>query len=116
MPENDHTEYELGRDVTPLAAGGRKKDTAVVSVRLPVSDIARLEGIGRENGKTVSQIVRDAVAAYRVHRPTMVVAVDGVKVSTGHPQSISRNARCEVIKPVSSRNSTGTRVSAYQTG
>ena len=35
MPENDHTEYELGKDVTPLAAGGKKKDTAVVSVRLP---------------------------------------------------------------------------------
>lgn len=56
-------EYVLGKDVTPIAAGGEKKPTAVVSVRMTSSEIARLERIGRESGQTVSQVIRDAIAA-----------------------------------------------------
>ena len=48
-------EYQLGRDVTHLAKANDKRGTAVISVRLGATDIARLEGIGRESGKTVSQ-------------------------------------------------------------
>ena len=61
-------EYQLGRDVTHLAKADGKRGTAVISMRLGAADIARLEGIGRESGKTVSQVVRDAIAAYRVKR------------------------------------------------
>lgn len=86
MPENDYDdEYELGKDVTPLATEGKKKDTAVVSVRMTDSEIANLERIGRESGKTVSQVIREAVAAYRAHRPLMVIDANGVTIATGQP-------------------------------
>ena len=66
---------ELGRGVTRLARSGPKRETAVISVRLETNDIARLEGIGHETGKTVSQVIRDAIVAYRVIRPAMTVGL-----------------------------------------
>lgn len=85
-------EYELGKNITPLATTGTKRETAVISVRLITGDIARLEAIGRETGKTVSQVVRDAIAAYQVTYPTMVVSVwSGSKVTVGHPDEVSGN-------------------------
>ena len=65
-------DFELGRNITRMATTGTKRDTAVISVRLTEEDIGRLEAIGRESGKTVSQVVRDAIAAYQVNTPTMV--------------------------------------------
>ena len=91
-------EYELGMDVTQLAKAASKKETSVVSVRLTASEIAKLEGIGRENGKTVSQVIREAIGAYRVRRPSMVVGMwNGTTVSMGDPQSVSSNVRFEVV-------------------
>jgi hypothetical protein len=91
-------EYELGKDVTQLAKATSKKETSVVSVRLTSSEIAKLERIGRENGKTVSQVIREAIAAYRVRRPAMVVGLwNGTTVSMGDPQSVSGNVRFEVV-------------------
>lgn len=92
----EQNEYELGANVTHLASSGGKKATTVVSVRLTASEIAKLDGIGRESGKTASQVIRDAIAAYRIRRPTMVVGIyDGTTVSIGEPQSVSANTRCE---------------------
>lgn len=85
MPETACDEYELEQDVTPIAAGGEKKPTAVVSVRMTAGEIAQLERIGRESGKTVSQVIRDAVAAYRAHRPLLVIDANGVTIATGQP-------------------------------
>jgi len=73
--KSENEEYELGRDVTHLATSGAKRETSVISVRLTKGDIGRLEGIGRESGKTVSQVIRDAITAYQVKNPTMVVSV-----------------------------------------
>ena len=94
-------DYELGRDVTHLAlAGGTKRDMAVLSVRLPASEIARLERIGRESGKTLSQVVRDAVASYRTQRPTTAVVLgNGVSFRMGKPDGTSVNAPREAICP-----------------
>ena len=108
---NNQEKYELGRNITRLAAAGEKKETSVVSVRLTVSEIAKLEGIAQENGKTVSQVIRDAVASYRIRRPTMVVGMyNGATVSIGEPQSVSANARCEFVFSGTHGNFTGAAV------
>ena len=57
-------EFELGRNVTNLAKARGKKVTAVISVRLDMTDVGRLEELAGDSGKTVSQVVRDAIAAY----------------------------------------------------
>ena len=89
--------YELGRDVTHLVASGNKKETSVISVRLTINEIKRLEKIGRESDKTVSQVIRYAIAAYRIHRPETVVGLwNGSAVTVGEPEEASGNARCEV--------------------
>ena len=57
-------EYTLGENVTrhALSKGGR--DSVVVSVRLSAEDFSRLEKICADAGMSMSQVVRDAVAAY----------------------------------------------------
>lgn len=85
-------DFELGRNITQMATAGTKRETAVISVRLTTSDIARLEAIGRETGKTVSQVVRDAITAYQVKHPTMVVSMwSGSTVIVGDPDEVSGN-------------------------
>lgn len=70
---NDYDELdELGANVTHLAKSD-KKAVAIVRVRLDAKDIARLEAIGRESGKLVTEVIRDAIAAYRAEQPTAPV-------------------------------------------
>ena len=76
---------ELGENVTHLATAGRKKDTCIISVRMTASEIAKLEGIGRESGKTVAQVVRDAVAAYQVNRPMLTPDDNGAMIPIASP-------------------------------
>ena len=102
---------ELGRGVTRLARSGPKRETAVISVRLETNDIARLEGIGHETGKTVSQVIRDAIVAYRVIRPAMTVGLwSGSTVIIGEPDGVSRNLDWDVSCSEMAPNSTGTAV------
>ena len=71
---NDYDEQdELGRNVTHLFKSDLSDSVAVVSVRLDHSEVARLEKIGRETGKTVFQVIQDAIAAYQVEEPTAPV-------------------------------------------
>ena len=66
---NDYDEAdELGRNVTHLAKPDGRPGKAIVSVNLDYDDIVRLEEIGRGSGKTVTQVIRDAIAAYRVEK------------------------------------------------
>ena len=58
-------EYTLGREVTEIALGKKLRETVVVSVRLPLEDFARLEKISSESGKSMSQVIRETVAAYQ---------------------------------------------------
>lgn len=67
---NDYDEAdELGRNVTHLAKPEGQPGNAIVSVSLDHSEIARLEGIGRKNGKTITQVIQDAIAAYQAEKP-----------------------------------------------
>jgi hypothetical protein len=61
---NEYSEYELGEEVTQLAKGKGAKNTTVVSVRLSVEEVARLEGWSQQTGKSISDIVRDAISNY----------------------------------------------------
>ena len=71
---NDYDEQdELGRNVTHLFKSDKRDGTATVSVKLSYNDIARLEAIGRESGKLVTEVIRDAIAAYRVEQPAASV-------------------------------------------
>ena len=71
---NDYDEAdELGRNVTHLAKPDGRPGKAIVSVNLDYDDIVRLEAIGRESGKTVAQVIRDAIAAYRAEQPATPV-------------------------------------------
>ena len=58
-------EYTLGQDVTHLALG-QSRDTVILSVRMTRDDRDRLEKLGNALGKPPSEVVRDAIAAYRV--------------------------------------------------
>lgn len=57
-------EYILGDNITRLAVGKKPKESVVVSVRLTASEFYRLEKLCDETGKSMSQLVRDAVAVY----------------------------------------------------
>ena len=57
-------EYSLGEEVTELAQSKKQQDTVVVSVRVSQNEFKRLEEMANQKGKSMSQIVRDAVSAY----------------------------------------------------
>src|SRR4051812_40294927 len=73
--------YALGEDVTALVAGKRKEATAVLSVRLPAEELAEIEAASLSTGKTLSQLVREAVRSYmhaaRYSQPVITVSIEG---------------------------------------
>ena len=73
MSRND--DQFLGENVTEMAAAGRKQGSAVISVRLSTAEIVHLEDLGRLSGRTASQVIRDAIAAYEVNSSAWVVSV-----------------------------------------
>lgn len=84
---NRDEDIVLGDDVTRLAKPEQRRGTAVLSVRLAVDEVNRLEAVGRASGKTVSQVIRDAIAAYEVTQPHIVVSLwNGTVVAFGEPQ------------------------------
>ena len=106
----EYETYELGKDVTQIAKTDTKLQTAVISVRLTKADVARLEAIGRENGKTISQVIRDAIAAYEVKHPSMIIGLwNGSTVTIGEPGEVSGNG-WEVSYQTVELNPTGTTV------
>ncbi len=68
-----YEECELGRDVTHLFKSDQRNAAAVIPVRLGHSEVARLEIIGRESGKTATQVIQDAITAYQAEKPTAPV-------------------------------------------
>lgn len=89
---NRNEDDELGRNITDVATTGNKRETSVISVRLTAAEITRLEGIGRESGKTVSQVVRDAIAGYQVKKSTMVVSMwSGSTITVGEIEEVSES-------------------------
>jgi predicted DNA-binding protein len=61
---NRQDEYVLGKEVTAIAKGRGAKATTVVSVRFAVDEVIRLEQISQQTGKSVSDIIREAVSSY----------------------------------------------------
>ena len=98
---NTGNKYEgvvLGENVTQFAKAKSGKGTAVISVRLSTDDISRLETVGRASGKTVSQVVRDAIAAYEVRNHHLVVHVwSGSEMGTGDVRLRTRSASPDMI-------------------
>ncbi len=106
----NYEEYELGKDVTRIAKSGMKRETAVISVRLTKAEVARLEAIGLESGKTISQVIRDAIAAYEVKHPSMIIGLwNGSTVTIGEPGEVTGNSRAVSYQTVE-LNPTGTTV------
>jgi hypothetical protein len=56
--------YKLGGNVTRTAKSHKRKDTVVLSVRISVEELARVEALAEATGRTVSQVAREAVSAY----------------------------------------------------
>lgn len=80
-------EYTLGQDVTAIAASKGPK-SVVVSVRLSIDEFDRLDQLCTASGKSMSQVVRDAVEAYRetetkhTHKFTMTMVGFGGNLFT----------------------------------
>ena len=87
---NEHDEYVLGQDVTSVAESKSRVASAVLSVRLPVEELAAIEAVARRTGKNLSQVVREAVRNC-VHtiendrlasRPTVTVSITRTRTSS----------------------------------
>lgn len=99
----DHDDFELGESVTRQAKGKERRQTAVLSVRLPLSEISALERVSEACGKASSQIIREALSAYLgtigVHgnQPSITIAWGngGASFSTGPARSSNRATRSE---------------------
>ncbi len=55
------TQVQLGRNVTSLAAAKEKKGTVVLSVRLSVDDLAKLEAVSHITGNDSSTRERSLI-------------------------------------------------------
>lgn len=60
----ERRDFELGRDVTAHAKADGKRETVVLSVRVTGEELRRLEILARNSGRSVSQLVREALNAY----------------------------------------------------
>jgi predicted DNA-binding protein len=60
--KNDN--IELGREVTAQARAKEKKGTAVLSVRLSIEELKKLDAASRITGKSIAQLAREALSSY----------------------------------------------------
>lgn len=95
-----HADYELGTDVTQQVKAKGRRDTTVLSVRLPTAEISALETASAMCGRSTAQIVRDAIAAYlptigRQVGITVSWGNDGATISTGQSRSLNRATQSE---------------------
>ena len=56
-------DFILGQEVTDIALG-KSRDTVVLSIRMPIAEFAQLERLCEDSGKTLSEVVREAVEFY----------------------------------------------------
>ena len=57
--------YTLGQDVTHLALG-QSRDTVILSVPMPHAYFDHIGKLSAASGKSLSQVILDAIDAYRV--------------------------------------------------
>jgi hypothetical protein len=95
-------EYELGKEVTDKIKS-KAKGTVVFSVRLTTDELKRLEVVSQESGKTVSQVVREAINSYSTVTSltgrvlTTFSFVSGPTISSGEFSQIVSNSRQEPV-------------------
>ena len=98
MITEDSKEYVLGAKVTEAAKGRKQSASVVLSVRLSTEELVRLESLSESTGKTVAQIVREAISNYRTpagegRHKMMFSMANGTSVAFGHEQQDSRVVR-----------------------
>ena len=59
---NEADEYVLGRDVTHLFRSKQPSNSAVVSFRVSSDELRKLSLFAEREGKSISQVLRDAIA------------------------------------------------------
>jgi predicted transcriptional regulator len=100
--DNEHEEYVLGPDVTPSAAARERRGTTVLSVRLAPDELAQLESVSRATGRTISQIVREALSSCiqlsRYAQPSVTLSVEGQStVTTGTVLVSTKASKSETL-------------------
>jgi hypothetical protein len=104
---NDDEELVLGKDVTELFGSKEKRGTVVLSVRVSAEELEAIEAASDAEGKTVSQVVREAVRnclqVSRRSEPTVTVSFwNGEAVSsvrTGPSTQTSRASQVRTERP-----------------
>ncbi len=84
--DREREDFEAGEDVTKYAAAKDKRSTVVLSVRVSVDELRRLEVMSTRTGKKVSQLAREAIASFVVQdspRQTWQIMAGNVIVTTG---------------------------------
>ena len=61
-------DFILGQEVTDIAMS-KSRDTVVLSIQMPIAELAQLEQLCADSGKTLSEVVRDAVEFYSAAEP-----------------------------------------------
>ncbi len=97
-----HEAYTLGSDVTSSARpDGSRTGTVVLSVRVRIEELAEIEATSRATGKSLSQLVRDAVATYlhfqRTGAHVVTISDRSHTTSTGELGSVGKGARSQTI-------------------
>jgi|SRR6266536_1527686 len=88
---NDEQEYVLGQDVTKAAESKNRSGSVMLSVRLSADELAAIEAMADASGKTLSQVVREAVRnclqVAEKAQPIMTISVSGgMTMRTGAPR------------------------------
>jgi hypothetical protein len=94
MMADEYEGYELGNDVSAEAKASTRRSTAVLSVRFSADELAEIEQVSLGSGKTVSQVVREAVTAFLHHKrfeqPTVTISIrEQSTFSVGTPRQSS---------------------------
>jgi Ribbon-helix-helix protein, copG family len=93
---SDEQEYVLGQDVTEAAASRTKGGTTVLSVRLTTEELAAIEAVANETGRTLSQVVREAIHSciqmVRNSQPMITVSIRDIHTTSFGGQKATTTA------------------------
>ncbi len=99
----DSDDYKLGRDVTEVATSRSRKTTSVLSVRIGSDELAELERVSLITGKSISNLVREALSAYLLfsHHDQfkLTISMPNNTVSLGETGVIGKSTGAEIEYP-----------------
>jgi hypothetical protein len=94
VANEQNAEYELGRDVTESASSKSRSTSVVLSLRVTTDELAEVEAVSRATGRSISQVVREAVQNFLYHERrgkfTVTISTMAMTTSIGGPWEISR--------------------------